>query len=118
MAILYLFADRVLRRKETFSQCFVDNNDIFAIDSIVDRSGTDPSFSVACGYLASLESMTGGRTYRARVPSAALAVSFHVSQARGGDLPFISSTRLVNFAALALACFFRRPLRLAFASKR
>jgi DNA repair protein RadC len=62
--------------------------------------------------------MTVGRTYSARVPSAALTVSFHVSQARSGHLPFISSTRLAKPAALAPSCSFRRPLRLAFASKR
>src|ERR1700722_12167504 len=62
--------------------------------------------------------MTVGRTYGARVPSVALTVSFHVSQARSGHLPFISSTRLAKLAALAPSCSFRRPLRLAFASKR
>src|SRR5260221_13415558 len=62
--------------------------------------------------------MTVGRTYSARVPSVALTVSFHVSQARSGLLPFISSTRLAKLAALALHALSSGPLRLAFASKR
>jgi DNA repair protein RadC len=62
--------------------------------------------------------MTVGRTYSARVPSAALTVSFHVSQARSGHLPFISSTRLAKLAALALRALSAGQLRLAFASKR
>src|SRR5258708_31911283 len=55
--------------------------------------------------------MTVGRTYSARVPSVALTVSFHVSQARSGHLPFISSTRLAKLAALALRALSARPLR-------
>src|SRR5260221_5152496 len=55
--------------------------------------------------------MTVGRTYSARVPSVALTVSFHVSQARSGHLPFISSTRLAKLAALALRALYGGPLR-------
>ena len=71
-------------------------------ETLVWISALRPSLVVACGYLASLESMTVGRTYSAK--STVCGINGFLS-ATADPLPFISSTRLAKLAVLRYVLF-------------